>query len=70
MVDSRAKNAFPTYFASREPGDGGDRWYWLPYDMDTALGINNEGKLIFDYSLEDTDQFEGADVYNGQNSVL
>ena len=70
MVDSRAKNAFPTYFASREPGDGGDHWYWLPYDMDTALGINNEGKLIFDYSLEDTDQFEGADVYNGQNSVL
>lgn len=24
MVDSRAKNAFPTYFASRQPGDGGD----------------------------------------------
>ena len=70
MVDSRAKNAFPTYFASRKSGDGGDKWFWLPYDMDTALGINNEGKLVFDYSLEDTDQIEGADVYNGQSSVL
>jgi len=25
MIDSRAKNAFPTYFASREAGDGGDK---------------------------------------------
>ena len=70
MVDSRAKNAFPTYFASRQPGDGGDHWFWLPYDMDTALGINNEGKLVFNYDLEDTDQVEGADVFNGQNSVM
>ena len=38
--------------------------------MDTAIGINNEGKLVFDYNLEDTDKFEGADVYNGQNSVM
>ena len=70
MVDSRAKNAFPTYFASRQPGDGGDHWFWLPYDMDTALGINDEGKLVFNYDLEDTDQVEGADVFNGQNSVM
>lgn len=70
LVDSRAKNAFPTYFKSRQPGDGGDRWFWLPYDMDTALGINNEGKLVFDYSLEDVDQIDGADVFNGQNSVM
>lgn len=70
MIDSRAKNAFPTYFASRQPGDGGDRWYWLPYDMDTAIGIDNKGKLSFDYHLEDFDQIDGADVYNGQDSVM
>lgn len=64
MVDSRAKNAFPTRY------DNG-KWCWLPYDMDTALGINNEGSLTFGYQLEDTDKTAtGADVYNGQNSVL
>lgn len=70
MIDSRAKNAFPTYFKSRTAGDGGDRWFWLPYDMDTALGIDNKGKLTFDYNLEDFDQLDGADVYNGQDSVM
>lgn len=43
---------------------------FLPYDMDTALGINNEGSLTFDYGLEDVDQVNGANVFNGQNSVL
>lgn len=65
MVDSRAKNAFPTRYAA----DG--KWCWLPYDMDTAIGINNEGALVFDYGLEDTDLTEsGALVFNGQNSVF
>ena len=65
MVDSRAKNAFPTIF------EGEDKVVWLPYDMDTALGINNEGALTFGYELEDIDKTEtGADVYNGQQSVF
>ena len=63
MVDSRAKNAFPTKF-------GTDKWCWLPYDMDTAIGTNNEGQLVFGYALEDTDKIGSADVFNGQNSVL
>jgi len=63
MVDSRAKNAFPSFI-------GGDKWCWLPYDFDSAIGINNEGELVFDYSLEDTDTVDGANVYNGQNSVM
>ncbi len=44
---------------------------WLPYDMDTAIGINNEGALVFDYELEDIDHLEGgANVFNGQDSVI
>lgn len=44
---------------------------WLPYDMDTAIGINNEGSLTFGYELEDIDHLEGgADVFNGQESVI
>lgn len=65
MVDSRAKNAFPTYWHA----DG--RWRWRLYDADTALGINNEGALVFGYELEDTDHLaSGADIFNGQQSVF
>ena len=32
MVDSRAKNAFPTLM-------GDSKWFSLPYDFDTAIGI-------------------------------
>lgn len=64
MVDQRAKNMFMTYWGSIGK--------WMPYfyDNDTCLGINNEGNLVFDYYHEDTDQLNGANVYNGQNSVL
>lgn len=63
MVDSRAKNFFPTTF-------DGTHWLPFPYDMDTAVGINNEGQLVFDYDLEDTDKVDGNNVFNGQESVL
>ena len=44
---------------------------WLPYDMDTAIGINNDGQLVFSYRLEDIDwQAGGEPVYNGQRSVI
>lgn len=64
MVDNRAKNAFPTRYGA----DG--KWLILPYDYDTAIGINNEGELKFGYELEDTDLINGNNVYNGQDSVL
>lgn len=70
MVDSRAKNAMVCYYKSRSPGDGGNKWFWIPYDMDTALGINNEGLLVYNYDKEDTDLQEGAIIFNGQNSVF
>ena len=63
MSDSRAKNAFPTKFHN-------SKWCFLPYDMDTGIGTNNEGALVFDYYLEDIDTLDGADVFNGQKSVL
>lgn len=44
---------------------------WLPYDMDTAIGINNSGLLVFSYNLEDTDLQQGGEfIFNGQDSVL
>lgn len=64
MVDQRAKNMFMTYWASK------GKWYPYFYDNDTCFGINNEGQLVFDYYHEDTDKLDGANVYNGQNSVL
>lgn len=66
MVDSRVKNSFPTKWVK----DNG-KWSFLPYDMDTAIGINNEGDLVFSYSLEDIDHTEsGAEIFNGQETVL
>ena len=64
MVDNRAKNAFPTRY------DADGKWLILPYDYDTAIGINNEGELKFGYALEDTDLVNGNNVFNGQDSVL
>ena len=63
LTDSRAKNMFLTTF-------DGKHWFPIPYDMDTAMGINNEGALVFDYNLEDTDYVDDSAVYNGQESVL
>lgn len=63
MVDNRAKNFFPTTF-------DGTHWFPFPYDFDTAIGINNEGQLVFDYDLEDTDKVNGSNVFNGQTSTL
>ena len=64
MVDNRAKNAFPTRYNE----DG--KFLILPYDYDTAIGINNEGELKFGYWLEDIDLVNGTKVFNGQDSVL
>lgn len=45
--------------------------FWPIYDADTAIGINNEGALVFSYELEDTDHLQGgADIFNGQESVV
>lgn len=63
MIDSRAKNLFLTTY-------DGQHWFPIPYDFDTAIGINNEGDLVFEYDLEDTDEVGGELVFNGQESTL
>ena len=74
MVDSRAKNLFIGFNGSdvTESGRQATRKATAqPYDMDTAVGTNNSGRLVFTYSLEDLDHLAGGgDIFNGQNSVL
>lgn len=62
LMDSRAKNMFLMTF-------DGQHWFPSPYDMDTALGINNEGQLVFDYNLEDTDTSSGSMIFNGEDKL-
>lgn len=64
-IDQREKNAFPTLFEDM------GKWIMFFYDADSSLGIDNKGKLAFDYYLEDIDyNADGSPVYNGQASVL
>lgn len=68
LVDNRAKNMFLTTF-------DGEHWFPIPYDMDTAIGINNEGQLSFEYDLEDYDpaSYDTGDqstVFNCGDSAL
>ena len=74
MVDSRAKNLFIGFNGSAVTVSGRAatrKATAQPYDMDTAIGTNNEGSLVFTYSLEDTDHLAGGvNIFNGQNSVL
>ena len=73
MVDQRAKNMFLTSWGNE--GSGEYKWYFILYDNDTALGINNEGVNIFDYSIEyhdhvDKNNSSSAYVWNGESSLL
>lgn len=71
MVDSRAKNLFIGFHGGECSVQGLDRKAVAePYDMDTQMGIDNEGVLRLPPYLEDTDTISGANVFNGQNSVL
>lgn len=49
----------------------GYRFDLWDYDNDTALGINNNGQMVFDAGLEDVDKTVGGSwVYNAAESVF
>jgi len=52
MIDSRAKNMMMVaYDLDVDAGTG--HWFPIFYDMDTILGVNNQGALVFSYSEND-----------------
>lgn len=59
MMDSRGKNMmFACYDADPDNNVG----HWLPifYDMDTMLGLNNSGQIVYSYDVED----DNVNVFN------
>ena len=52
---------------SKEKGQSREyKWYPIFYDMDTMLGLNNEGKQVYEYHTMDTD---GPTIYNGEEAL-
>lgn len=82
MVDNRAKNMFWTRYlttADRNKTDilaaaqqTYDTYFSLPYDFDTAMGIDNQGMFKFGYNLEGSDETmaDGSLIFNGQPSIF
>ncbi|MFV0326893.1 MAG: CotH kinase family protein [Bacteroides xylanisolvens] len=69
MTDQRAKNQFVTTYGER--GSTNELiWRFIFYDNDTALGINNEGRIAFTPYVEDQDSVESGYVWNGWDSEL
>lgn len=68
MVDQRAKNMFITSWGNE--GSGEYKWYFIFYDNDTTLGINNEGAISFGYDIETYDTIGSGHVWNGWDSEL
>ena len=69
MVDNRAKNTFWHYGKTE---DGTRKWdlCW-DYDNDTSLGLNNYGKQVYRYGLEDTDKdSKGEEVFREMDSTF
>lgn len=67
-LDQRVKNTMLATW--------GDKWYYIPYDNDTVLGVHNKGELVYDYDIDETslDPLGGEDnviyAFMGHDSVL
>ena len=64
--DSRGKNMMIASFGPTANSDGNFVWYPIFYDIDTQLGLNNVGALLWDY---DEDSSENKTFSTG-DSVL
>ena len=75
MCDNRAKNSFWHYSKTGEVDTDGNpirKWMldWM-YDCDTSLGLNNYGKQVYRYGLEDTDVDEkGIEIFRESDSTF
>ena len=75
QVDNISKNSFWHYGKTGEVDSDGNpirKWSldWA-YDMDTSLGLNNYGKQVYRYGLEDTDRDEnGEEVFREMDSTF
>lgn len=45
-------------------------WYPTPYDLDSCLGADNNGRDLFPYYAETWDDFNGRQIVNGRPSRL
>lgn len=63
-VDQRAKNQMMASWGNEGAGDF--KWYFIFYDNDTILGLNNSGLIRYDYDLE----ADTPNAYSGKDSVL
>lgn len=71
LSDNRAKNQMLTKYGSNN-GAIGTKWFFVAYDFDTSLGIDNSGNLWpgESYAYEDDDIIGGVHVFNGWDSLL
>ena len=63
MIDSRAKNMFLNLYTN-------GIWYPVFYDLDSAIGLNNEGVNDFNFDIETHDRIGTKNVFNGESSGL
>lgn len=76
MTDNFSKNSFWHYGKSNDLDSGGNnirKWdLCFGYDFDTALGIDNYGRMTYRYGYEEIDYVDGTSdwVWNAPNHVF